>query len=363
MDLHDTSATLHLINPLRNPCGGSERRTIDTARLLRAHCDVQVWAARDAAPSLVREAGALAINPALLRFPRRGTLVFVGTYFSVGRWIGLTTPTRVMVIFNTDQPLWLRDNLARIAASGCTAEVIYTSHGLRERHRGVGPVLESPIDLDHFAFNDPASASPRPFTVGRHSRDDLSKHHAEDPELYRRLAAAGIRVRLMGATCLAHELDGTPGIEILPEGTLPAREFLRGLDAFIYRTSQNWYEAFGRVVFESMAAGVPVVCAPAGGYAHYLEPGDNALVADTTDQLCAAVIALRDDRALASRLARRARCQAEVVQRNATRELLRLLLAPSPRESGAPRKGKAGARLDEASLQPFGPTHSSLNGD
>jgi glycosyltransferase involved in cell wall biosynthesis len=321
----DDDATLHLINPLRNPCGGSERRTIDMARMLRRRRPVVVWAARDAAPALVEEAGARIVTPLVGRFPRTGTLVFVGTYFSVGRWIGLASPQRVVVIFNTDQPHWLRDNLARIAACGRSGEVIYTSVGLRARHRGNGPVLESTIDFARFPFRDPGQAPERPFTVGRLSRDDRSKHHAEDPALYRRLAAAGVRVRLMGATCIAAELAGVDGIEILPAGAMTPLDFLRSIDCFVYRTSTTWYEAFGRVVSEAMAAGVPLVCSPSGGYAHYLTAGGDALVAGDTAAIAEAIFAVRDDRSLASRLASRARKSVEAVQRRAEHQLFALL--------------------------------------
>lgn len=349
MPTNPADATLHLINPLRNPYGGSERRTIETARLLRRVAPVEVWCARDCAPSLRREAGAQVINPALMSFPRRGTLVFVGTYFSVGRWIALASPKRVVIIFNTDQPHWLRDNLSRISHSGCSADVIYTSSELRARHRGVGPVMESPIDLAQFSFRDPADvAGRRPYTVGRHSRDDPSKHHAEDPALYRRLAAAGIRVRLMGATCLASQLADTPGIELLPEGAAEPIDFLRSLDAFVYRTSDNWYEAFGRVVFEAMAAGVPVACASRGGYAGYLEHGRSALLATSTDELMTSLLALRDDPPMAAGIARAARRAFEAVQRDARRQLIRLLV-------GEPSPGDAAALERFAMTQPLAP--------
>ena len=286
----DPAAALHLINPLRNPYGGSERRTVETARLLRRAFPVEVWCASDAAASLRREVDARVIDPASDSIPRHGTLVFVGTYFSVGGWIARASPRRVLIMYNTDQPHWLRYNLSRIARSGVSAEVIYTSQALRARHGGVGPVLESPIDLEQFAFRDPRDVAPRPFTVGRHSRDDAAKHHADDPALYRRLAAAGIHVRLMGATCIAQHVAGTPGIEVLPEGTQAPLDFLRTLDAFVYRTSDAWYEAFGRVIFEAMAAGVPVVCGLEGGYAGYLEHGRSALLGNNSGELATAVL-------------------------------------------------------------------------
>jgi hypothetical protein len=326
----DPSATIHLINPLRNRWGGSERRTIETWRMLRSSATVQVWCARDAAPELRRECAARVINPLLLSYPRTGTLVFVGTYFSVGRWIALTHPQRVVVIFNTDQPRWLRDNLARIASSGCAAEVVYTSHALRNRHRGVGAVLESPVALDQFPFAAPATDAMRPFTIGRYSRDDLPKHHGDDPALWRTLAAEGFRVRLMGATCLAPYLADVPGIELLPAGTEPPLAFLRSLDAFAYRTADNWFEAFGRVIFEAMAAGTPVICGRRGGYADYLTAGHTALLGDDTHTLLDHARALRANRALATSLAANARQLVERMHGGALRRMTHSLLVGNP---------------------------------
>ncbi len=322
---NNDDATLHLINPLRNPYGGSEQRTLEMARLLRRSGPLQVWCATNAAQELVQRADARPLNPLMFSFPRRGTIVFVGTYFSVGRWIGLATPSRVVVIFNTDQPRWLRDNLARITSCGRSAEVIFTSVGLRARHHGAGPVMESPIDLERFAFRAPLAAPVRPFTVGRYSRDDPSKHHADDPALYRRLVAMGIRVRLMGATCLAPQLRGVAGIELLPEGAETPQSFLARLDAFVYRTADTWYEAFGRVIFEAMAAGVPIVCARRGGYASYATHAQSALITDTTDEIVVALQSLRDDPVQAAAMARAARGVVENVQRNARRQLTALL--------------------------------------
>ncbi len=327
--------SVHLINPLRNRWGGSERRTIETAKLLGAHAATTVWCAPNASRALANESRARVLNPWLLQFPRGGTLVFVGTYFSVGRWIRFARPSRVVVIFNTDQPRWLRDNLARIAASGCTAEVVYTSHALRKRHSGVGPVLESPIDMARFPFVAPASAPARPFTVGRYSRDDATKHHADDPGLWRALAARGIRVRLMGATCLARELAGVPGIELLPAGAERPADFLRTLDAFVYRTADTWFEAFGRVVFEAMSAGVPVICGRRGGFTDYLTQGHSALLCDSTRDFVQAATALRDDAALAGSLARNARYVVERMYGEALRRATRLLLAGHPRAAHA----------------------------
>ena len=111
---------------------------------------------------------------------------------------------RVVVIYNTDQPDRLVKNLRRIHGCGATPEVVSTSHALNDKLGQSLPVLESPIELSPFlAMSRVQKPRNRVFTVGRLSRDDVSKHHREDPELYRHLAESGCRVRIMGGTCLA----------------------------------------------------------------------------------------------------------------------------------------------------------------
>src|SRR5699024_11275382 len=42
-------------------------------------------------------------------------------------------------------------------------------------------------------------------------------------------------------------------------GSMSPKTFLTEVDVFIYFTSSNWVEAFGRVIIEAMAVGVPVI--------------------------------------------------------------------------------------------------------
>ncbi|RZJ16034.1 MAG: glycosyltransferase family 1 protein [Haliea sp.] len=140
-------------------------------------------------------------------------------------------------------------------------------------------------------------ATARPFTIGRLSRDDPAKHHAEDPALYRMLASRGLRVRIMGGSCLAASLAGVDGIELLPAGAESAAEFCASLDAFFYRTGA-FSEAYGRVVAEAMASGLPVVVHSRGGYAEIIEDGVSGFLIRSQEEAYDALLRLAADPAL-----------------------------------------------------------------
>ena len=308
MKLHDDErepARVHLVNPLWDASGGSDWRTIDTWRLLRPHADVHLWSEYSPA-SAFAQYPVERLRPLRLRFPRSGTLVFVGTYFRIGHWTRLASFERVVLIYNTDQPDRLARNVERLEGAGHRVEIVYTSRALRRRHCGRGRVLESPIDVTRFwpwRIVRPA----RPFTVGRLSRDIRSKHHEDDSWLWRALAQAGCRVRLMGATCLSREIGDVPNIEVLAAGAEDPATFLRSLDCFVYRTSARWFEAYGRVVMEAMATGLPIVAGGRGGYTDHLRDGVNAVLIGSNDEAVERVMALRADSADALRLGSAAR--------------------------------------------------------
>jgi len=325
------SPRVHLVNPLWDPSGGADWRTLETWRLLRAHADVRLWTEYEPAPTFAAAYPIERIAPLRWRFPRDGTLVFIGTYFRIGHWTRFAAPERVVILYNTDQPDRLTKNLRRLEKAGHEVEIVYTSRALRQRHRGQGCVLESPIDVTKFRPSRTARPD-GPFTVGRLSRDIRSKHHEDDPALWRALAAAGCRVRLMGATCLAAELADHPGIELLPAGAEEAATFLRSLDCFVYRTSTRWFEAYGRVIMEAMATGLPIVAGHLGGYVEHLRDGANAAIALTTHDAIECVLALAADRARAARLGAAARHDAVVLN---TEDLPRRTVALLARDAPA----------------------------
>ena len=159
--------------------------------------------------------------------------------------------------------------------------------------------------------------------VGRLSRDIPEKHHPDDPALYRCLATTGMLVRVMGGQSLAPAIGQVDGIELLPECSQDAAEFLRGLDCFVYRTADHLTEAFGRVVIEAMACGLPVVCHRHGGYTEVIESGQNGFLFETDAEALAVIRRLRGDHRLRETVGR------------AARETVLALLSPEQRRSMA----------------------------
>jgi glycosyltransferase involved in cell wall biosynthesis/cell division septum initiation protein DivIVA len=118
--------------------------------------------------------------------------------------------------------------------------------------------------------------------IGRHSRDQDIKWPVTKEELltiYPDSEAYEVRI-LGGAITPKRTLGYLPSNwKVWEFGELDPREFLKELDVFVYYTHPDLVEAFGRVLFEAMAAGVPVVTSPKfknlfGDAALYAEPGD-----------------------------------------------------------------------------------------
>ena len=307
---------VHLLNPFRDAHGGSEQRTLALYELLRPHAEVTLWSsepplAGDALPYTVE-----VIDPERGQVPNGGNLVIVGSYFAAELVFPWLRPRRVIYIYNTPGPRNFARRLRLVRElMGIEPEIVYAAP---EGAQGIGlpgRFEASPIDLERFhpARRAAGSRDAGRFTIGRVSRDVPEKHHPDDVALYRAALSHGWSLRLMGATCLAATMEPAlyRQMEVLPCGALPVEDFLAGLDCFYYRVSDDWNEAFGRVVLEAMAAGLPVVCDAKVGAARLIEQGASGIVTESTEQTMAALRRLADDSVLRHRMGAAARRRAE----------------------------------------------------
>jgi len=298
--------TIHLVNPFASAFGGSERRALDYHALLSTDADVILWAERDPDVALAGYPFRR-LDPAGDTLPHGGTLVLLGTSAERSHWLARARPERLIIVYNTPELHRLR-RLIEFASEAALPkpELVFPSVTHRASTQMAGFV-----DWGLYDFNLFRSA-PRPqdsdaFVVGRLSRDKDYKHHPQDVRLYRHLVARGIHVRLMGATVLRERLGGSPAIELLPAGAVPAPSFLQSLDAFVYRTDPIWREASGRVVVEAMACALPVIAGRSGGYRELIVHGTNGFLFDTHNEAIGYIEALRTDRSLAHRVGHAAR--------------------------------------------------------
>jgi glycosyltransferase involved in cell wall biosynthesis len=305
---------IHLLNPMENACGGSEWRTFSIFRVLAERAPVTIWATAQPDRTLYGRWPMRMVEPSRNQIPRGGTFVFVGVYFELPTWLAAAGIERAILIHNIPLPVHLRYAVATLRDYGVKRiEVVATSPALLADLKGLAlegsSVQASWIHLEDFPFQAPRRECR--FTAGRMNRDVREKFHESDPGLFKRMAEDGFRLRLMGGTCLAPELQGAEGIELLPAGAEAPAEFLQTLDAMIYRTANDWTEAFGRTIFEGMACGAVPVVHERGGYVAYLEHGVDSAIYRDSEEALEWLRRLRQDPALKERMALAARSKVE----------------------------------------------------
>ena len=302
---------IHIFNGFQNPYGGSEQEALALHTLLKDRAEVHLWATSSkVSRTLMQQLPIRRVARSPGAFPDGGTYVFVGAHWRNKLWpYVVRKPRRLIYIYNTFHPkvVALTSSMPRLLGWPRT-EYVLISHFQSRLLDLPGEVHPSPIDIERFR---PAPHLPHPrVVIGRMSRDVPEKHHPDDIALYRELVRSGHAVRLQGASCLTGQLAGVDGVELAPEGALPADAFLQELDIFYYR-SHTHVETFGRVVFEAMACALPVVCHAHGGYADAIRHGENGFLFETTGEARQLLGQLASDAALRARIGAAARTTIE----------------------------------------------------
>ncbi|HEX6327232.1 MAG TPA: glycosyltransferase [Jiangellaceae bacterium] len=134
------------------------------------------------------------------------------------------------------------------------------------------------IDVDAWAARRTGWASDRP-VIGRHSRDSQQKW-PEDAAVLRQVypTDGSMEVRVLGGATSVKSLIGNlpDAWHVQPFGAADPRDFLAGLDFFVYYHNRKWVEAFGRTILEALASGAVVILPP-----HFAPVfGDGAIYAE-----------------------------------------------------------------------------------
>ncbi|WP_341904655.1 glycosyltransferase family 4 protein [Polaromonas sp. YR568] len=298
-------APLHLVGRFEVPYSGACLELLAMRDQLATRRPVECWSVTPPHALYARQ-GVKAIRPFASQFPRGGVLYWGGAHVPPDVWLKYARFDRVMLHVNLASYARLFALFAILHdTTSIEPELVFVSESLRLTAGLQGQVLYSPINTEPLlSIADTrwdGDGRRLPVTVGRVSRDVLDKHHPQDPWIYRMLVAAGHSVRIMGGTCLASELGDVEGVELLPEGSQPVADFYKSLDIFFYRTGST-VEAYGRVVAEAMATGLPVVAENRGGYVEVIDPGVTGCLVQSQEQAWDTLEALATDVALRRRI-------------------------------------------------------------
>ncbi|WP_131120374.1 glycosyltransferase [Lichenihabitans psoromatis] len=312
--------TIHIFSRFEQARGGSELHALDLAERLRQYALVDLWAPEMCHDSFLSDGSVHVVDPYAGQLPSPGgVIVLVGLYFDLGPWIATVRPSRIIALYNTFEAPHSMERVRNIERwTGRRVQLLYCSEMMKNELGLPGLFEPSPTDLGLF---HPGALKSQPFTLGRHSRDVIEKHHPEDESVYRAVGEMGGRSLVIGGVSMCESFGAVLGLELRPATSKGIPEFLRSLDCFFYRTG-TWVEPWGRVVIEAMASGLPVVAHRRGGYAEAIDQGVNGFLFNETEEAIAQITQLQADPDLRLWIGREARASAErIVGQDAMRRL------------------------------------------
>lgn len=280
--------------------GGAQQQALGLFENLSREASVRLWSTTE--PHAAYASGYPIEHIAVggESHPDAGHIIFVGQQFDYGDWLERSHPCRITICVVSSTLQDLIDRFVQIEdfPRGFALDFTFPSRYFQDI-AGLPGVVEHPhVDGNRFHVARSASADGR-FVVGRHSRDSASKFHPNDPSFFRRLAAEGYGVRLLGGTILSSFLadEVSAGkLALMPESVAGVVDFLNGLDCFVYRIHPTSIETFGMVIAEAMAMELPVILFRGRiGCADLIENGVNGFLVDTEDEALACIKLLAAD--------------------------------------------------------------------
>lgn len=285
---------IHLVNDFR-AIGGSENHTFRLYQVLSPFAEVVLWSQsepighyRALCPDM------RVLDPSGGAMPMGGTLVIVGNYLDLTPWMDvMATCSRIVLSVNVPDLVHMKRILATLTLmdelqAGFAVEFTYPSRMWRNRV-GLGGVTEyPPADTQRFTRQRPHGLEMSHLVVGRLARGNRMKFHPGDPGLIRRIISRGHVCRIMDGTPLTDFLQSearSGQVELLPLNAMDARDFLEGLDCFLYWKHPLWIETGCNTVLEAMSMELPIIMfAKDLGVAELIEHGKDGFLVETEEE-------------------------------------------------------------------------------
>jgi glycosyltransferase involved in cell wall biosynthesis len=146
-------------------------------------------------------------------------------------------------------------------------------------------ILHSPVDPATISTEKTPSEKIR---IGRHSKAFGYKFNDEHGELISRIGrkyADRVKWDFLGVPrSAAEKLRGVPNLRIRPEYSISVKEYLEGIDIFLFFISWKRDEPWSRAVAEGLASGCPVIATNRAGNIDQVIPGNNGYLCSTLDE-------------------------------------------------------------------------------
>jgi glycosyltransferase involved in cell wall biosynthesis len=169
-------------------------------------------------------------------------------------------------------------------------------------------LIRGALDADEFPFRPRLHAAGEEFVVGRISRPDPSKFHADLWRLFECIPYRPLKVRVLGWSAQVEAKLGAPPpwAEVLAPGDESVEQFLRSIHCLVQvngGSRENW----PRVGLEALASGTPLIVENAWGWREMVRHTVDGLTAAGIDEIPTLIGKLANDPPYRSTLARAGR--------------------------------------------------------
>lgn len=304
---------IHIIAPFVLGNGG-DWHAIDLYLQYSKTHQVMLWSHHPPLPALKAEYPIQQIKPYSGQVPSNGILIISGARTEIGSWFEVGNYDHIIMLHNLLSPVVLYKALNRLTGRSRSIEIVYVSDMVKRFSGLPGRVVYHIPPRERFQPKPRTSDQARPFTIGRTSTDTLTKHHFSDMNIYRSLAKEGVKIRIVGGTCLTPWLNDESLISLLPVvKQSQLADVYNDIDCFYYRVPKTIKDAFPIVVMEAMLSGLPVVCHRDVGSVEVIKHGINGFVFDSPEEALAIIRSLKNNAKLREEIGMNAQLIAEQI--------------------------------------------------